>query len=121
MRAILTALLFAAQLLLAASGGTASELDFAVFAVPQRPAEQIEPLAFQVFVAPQVVAPEAVVLEQIPAAAFAVFSYPPPLPDPKPQPIKPPPPAAPTATAVVPHCGYYFDPYDGRLRWRCFY
>lgn len=114
---VLTVVVFAASVVAMQRPAAANDLNFSVFAGQPRPAEQIEPLAFQVFVAPQPVA-----LEQIPPAAFAVFSYPAPAPrpEPKPQPIKPPPAASPVAGGV-PHCGYYFDPFDGRLKWRCFY
>jgi len=124
MRAIFTALMFAAHLLAAASGAGANELNFQVFVSPDReqPAvEQIEPLSFQVFAFPQV--QQAPAVEALPSSAFAVFSYPAPQPQPqpKPQPINPPPPQ-PVATNVgIPTCGYYFDPADGRLRWRCWY
>lgn len=118
MRAILTALILSGQLLLTASGVSANDLNFAVFSGPPAvTVEPIDPAAFHVFVAPQ-----PVVVQPMDPAAFAVFSYPAPAPrpEPKPQPIKPPPAASPVA-AGVPHCGYYFDPYDGRLKWRCFY
>lgn len=121
MRAIFTALAFAAHLLAAASGAGANDLNFQVFAAPERAVEQIEPLSFQVFAFPQV--QQAPAVEALPSSAFAVFSYPAPQPQPqpRPQPINPPPPQ-PVATNVgIPTCGYFFDPYDGRIRWRCFY
>jgi hypothetical protein len=123
MKAILTALMFAAHLLAAASGAGANDLNFQVFAAPDREAtvEPIESIAFSVF-EPAVKAQPGLV-EPLPASVFAVFSYPAPQPQPqpKPQPINPPPPQ-PVATNVgIPTCGYFFDPYDGRIRWRCFY
>ena len=111
--------MFAAHLLAAASGVHANDLNFQVFVEPTRAVEQIEPLSFQVFVTPRAEQP----VEALPFSAFAVFSYPAPqpAPQPKPQPINPPPPQ-PVATSVsIPTCGYYFDPADGRLRWRCWY
>lgn len=115
--------MFAVHLLAAANGAGANDLNFQVFVEPTRAVEQIEPLSFQVFVTPRAEQP----VEALPSSAFAVFSYPAPQPQPqpKPQPINPPPPQPaqqPVATNVgIPTCGYYFDPYDGRFRWRCWY
>lgn len=121
MQAIITALRIATLLLSAAVSAKANDLNFQVFVEPERAVEQIEPLSFQVFAATTVQQTPAI--EALPPSAFAVFSYPAPQPSPqpRPQPINPPPPQPVASNVGVPTCGYFFDPYDGRIRWRCFY